>query len=251
MQETTPTLTTSSWFWFTSGLAWIAASLSASAQGCATPPKGLSAWYTFEEQIFAKANKIPGRAGTALRFDGTSDFVEMPRDPALNVGEGDFTVEAWIRTSDSKAIRNIFDHRNFNVVGYLLFICTGSPGFQVGSGGIQIADTVAANINIADSKWHHVAAVVKRLPSQASAIYVDGVLTAANGRNVGVANLDHEEPAWIGRHRRNELINRDNMYYRGDLDELSIYRRALTPAEVKSVFAAGSKGKCKATAKRS
>jgi len=120
----------------------------------------------------------------------------------------------------------------------------------IGSGGIQIADTVAANINIAESKWHHVAAVVKRLPSQASAIYVGGALTAAKGKKVGVANLDHDEPAWIGRHRRNELINRDNIYYRGDLDELSIYRRALTPAEVKSVFAAGSKGKCKAAAQR-
>jgi hypothetical protein len=238
-------LTTSNWFWFISAAVFVAGSESASAQGCATPPKGLSAWYTFDEPVFAKAKKTPGKAGNALRFDGATDFVELPANPGLQVGEGDFTVEAWIRTSDGKTIRNIFDHRSFRVQGYLLFLRRGNPGFQVGSGGIQFADTIAANVNVADGKWHHVAAVVKRLPLQASAIYVDGVPTGATGKPVGVANLDHDEPVWLGRHRRHELINRDNMYYNGDLDELTVYRRALAPAEIKAIFAAGSQGKCK------
>jgi hypothetical protein len=247
-QEMTPTLTTSSWFWFTKAL--LAGLLSASApsawaQTCVAAPRGLSAWYSFDEAIFAKANRIPGKVGSALRFNGSSDFFELPSDPGLKVGDRDFSVEAWIRTSNPKTIRNILDHRNFSVLGYLLFMRTGSPGFQVGSGGTQVAVTVATDLPVADGKWHHVVATVKRLPPQAALIYVDGVATKIKGKAVGLANLDHDEPAWLARHRKNELINRDNMFYEGDLDELSVYRRSLDPAEIKGLFLAGTKGKCK------
>ena len=36
----------------------------------------------------------------------------------------------------------------------------------------------------------------------------------------------------------------NDLYFQGEMDELSFYHRALTPAEILSIFRAGSAGKC-------
>jgi hypothetical protein len=42
-----------------------------------------------------------GAARTDGRFDGRSSFVEIPAHPALELGQGDFSIAAWIKADDS------------------------------------------------------------------------------------------------------------------------------------------------------
>lgn len=214
-------------------------------QGCAVPPAGLSAWFTSDEPMFNTQVRPPGIGRSALRFDGVSRFFEFPKDtPGFLVGSGDFSVEFWVRTTEKKRTRNLIDFRSFTPKGYLMFMRAGEVGMQVVDEA-DLSQSVATGFSVADGRWHHVVGVAKRLPPQPAAIYVDGVKRGQNGRSVPITNIDHDTPMWLARHHKNGYINRDNIFFAGDLDEVSVYRRALAPAEVAALHRAGGKGKCR------
>lgn len=214
--------------------------------GCAPVPKGLSAWFTFEESRFAQPGTlIPGVVGRAIRLDGKTQFHELPKStPGLDVGADDFSIEFWLRTSEARRTRSIVDKRDPTPRGYLVFLLGGRIGFQVGS-GVDRADSTSKSPIVADGRWHHVAAVCRRLPPQPPTVYVDGELAARVGRNAPLDNIDVETPLWIGRHHRNVHSDQELAYLAGDVDELSFYRRALEPQEAAAIFRAGPRGKCR------
>jgi hypothetical protein len=218
--------------------------------GCVPTPPGLSAWFTFDEELFRQPGPhrpqlVPGLVGRALRFNGKDQYVELPATtPGLDVGEDDFSIELWIRTKDSLGTPSIVDKRDSRPLGYLIYIWRGHPGFQVVHED-RIDNAVARSVNAADNRWHHVAAVVKRLPMQPFVVYVDGAKPELGVRNAPLVNLDVPTPLWLGRHHANKFVSSDEIYFEGEIDELSFYHRALTAAEIQSIFWAGAHGKCR------
>ena len=78
-----------------------------------------------------RAQRIPGMVGSALGLDGKTQFAEIPVSAkGLDVGEEDFSVEFWLRTTETR-IRNIVDKRDKTPRGYLVFIQRGRIGVQV------------------------------------------------------------------------------------------------------------------------
>jgi len=227
------------------GIAYMARAQS----GCVAAPSGISAWFTFDEPMFRqlgahRPQRVPGMVGSALRFNGIDQYFEVPAStPGLDFGEDDFTIELWIRTRQSVDTPSIVDKRGRQPLGYLIFIYKGRPALQLADGS-RGRGPFAEN-SIADGRWHHVAGVVKRLPPQPAAIFVDGV-RQENWGDVTLANLDVPQPLWLGRHHANGYVDRENIYFQGDIDELTFYRRALTEAEIRSIFRAGAHGKCHA-----
>lgn len=230
----------------------LAASPLGAQSGCVQAPPGLSAWFTFDEELFRQTGehrpqRVPGLVGRALKFNGKDQYLEIPTStPGLAMGEDDFSIELWIRTPDSlRAACSIVDKRDRSPRGYVIFSYRGHPGFQVANE--EMTDTVIPNsANIADNRWHHVAGVVKRLPPEHFGIYVDGVKQPYASRyNAPLVNLDVPAPLWLGRHHANKPVPRDDIYFEGEINELSFYHRALTAAEIQSIFRAGSRGKCR------
>ncbi len=193
----------------------------------------------------APAERIAGITGGALAFDGKSQFAEIPASVSgLDVGEEDFSIEFWIRTRDSERTRNIIDKRDTTPRGYLIYIRRGRIGMQVASDTYR-SDVIAESQPVAGGQWHHVAAVVRRLPPGPPEIFIDGSLRSAAGRNVPLDDLDNKTPMWIGRHHANTYVSRDDIYFKGAVDELAFYRRALGPDEIRTLFRAGAAGKCR------
>jgi hypothetical protein len=221
----------------------------AEAQARCANVAGASAWFTFEESMFdpkgpESPQRIAGVVGRALRFDGKRQYWEAPASTrGLDAGDGDFTVELWIRPQPHANAVNVVDKRSNLPLGYLLFLYKGYPGFQVSNGDHH--NHYSRTKTITDGRWHHVAGVVRRLPPTPIRLFIDGVLDPAHSGPVPLANLDVPAPLWLGRHHRNGRINRDDIYFSGDLDELAIFKRALTQADVKAIFNAGPAGKCK------
>ena len=85
----------------------------ASAQPqCLEPPLGMTGWWPGDgntDDIVGNLNAVlrdnatigEGIVGEGFLLDGAGDFVEVPHDPALNVGAGDFTVDLWVSFNDT------------------------------------------------------------------------------------------------------------------------------------------------------
>ena len=218
---------------------------------CTTPASGLVAWWpgngTAQEVLGGRDGRLAGgttfasgRVSSAFSFDGTNDAVHVAAHPALDVGLGSgLTIEFWVSPADAT--------RNARLVGWH----SGLPGTSTNFGvnvqmqgrtvNAQIYDLaglphdVSAANSLTNNTWTHVAVTYDRAASQGR-IYINGVprTTVAVGSYTPRTNYK----LYFGN------VPFDPNFFRGLLDEVSIYDRPLTSNEVAAVFAAGAAGKC-------
>ena len=78
--------------------------LGGSAPTCVQPPESLTSWWPGDgstEDLIGNRDAVlrddatfgSGLIAQAFSLDGDGDFIDVPHDPALNVGTGDFTVD--------------------------------------------------------------------------------------------------------------------------------------------------------------
>lgn len=236
---------------------------------CVTPPAGLKLWLPFDETSGAVANDIAGfnniglygptparptpAAGVvagALSFDGQDDYVEVANatdidmlgNCVLDVADS-FTIDAWIRTSSTANLQTILDKRAQPIgqsapAGYHLYISNGRVGFQMGDGA-TFSNFTAPGPLVNDGQPHFIAVVVKRCRPAFGNIYVDGQLVHTFAPII--SNLSNNANLLIGKRHAVFTAN----YFKGVIDELEIFKNALSAADLNAIFAAGSAGKCK------
>lgn len=177
-----------------------------------------------------------GKLNNALSFDGVDDTVTVPHNSSLNI-TGDMTISAWVKptslgpfTSGSANVvskRTTTAHAPFHLRmkdnGQMRF-----EGFSVSSAGYV---GVNAATNIDTSRYYHITGV--RSSSQVK-IYIDGVLSNSTAWS-GVADTNTEAMLIGG-------ATSQFSAFPGNIDEVKIYNRALTDAEVKADYQAQNAG---------
>jgi hypothetical protein len=162
-----------------------------------------------------------GVRGTALSLDGVDDYVNA--GSSLNLQSTTFTIEAWIKGDPSmEAFGRIVDS------GFATGFALGRNG-----GGRQAlfefrgSTFLVSNTDVIDNTWHHVV-VVKS--GATATMYTDGILQANIAVNAGssVSTL----PLFIGYNPGEGTRG----HWKGQIDELRIYTRALTAAEIQTNF---------------
>jgi len=232
---------------------------------CVSLPSGMVGWWAGDDTAndFLGTNPgtlqggaafATGEVGGAFSFNGTNASVQVPNSLNLLLGAGEITVDAWINSppwdpsvSDVGAIVTksspSFPYQGYslrtrgdNRVEFTATDCgTGACGFSdVGLGGAK--QPLRSMSVVADGKWHHVAGV--RRADGTREIYVDGVLE--NTRVEGMWNTDSGNPLYIG-----QADGTNDYLIRGLVDEVEVFNRALSAAEIGALFTAGSGGKCK------
>ncbi len=184
-----------------------------SAGVCIAPPMGLVGWWSGDntpedETAFANdgtlvggATYAPGMVGTAFSFASTSDYVSVPDAPALDFGTGDFTIDAWIRTTAPNGIIvSKTDGSATNPIGYHFY--TSSGGISLGIGdGVQTNTVVGIGPNVNDGQWHFVAVTVQRGTPSVFTFYLDGQVNAVTvTANNPTGSISNAFPQLIGRH---------------------------------------------------
>jgi Concanavalin A-like lectin/glucanases superfamily len=123
---------------------------------------------------------IQGIQGAALRFNGTSDYVDLRNDARLNFGRGaPLTLAGWTATEADRGPICTFRKANgFGVIGVLVvkgnlhgWVRDDNSGF----GGVQLDGGP-----IKDGKWHHFA--LTRQPDGTVELFLDA---RSQGKNVG------------------------------------------------------------------
>ena len=181
-----------------------------------------------------------GKVGQALNVTGNNG-VSVPDSPSLNFGPGaDLSIDAWIRTSSTRTTLTVLDKRTIagsNVHGYIIFLSTGSLRFQLGDGTAINSPNQGGELR--DGQWHHIAVSIDRDQVNGGNLYVDGANVLVFNPTAVSGDLSNSSPLLIGEH-----VNDPSSSFVGDIDEVEIFNRALTGAEVASIFNAGSSGKC-------
>lgn len=187
-----------------------------------------------------------GRVNSAFDLDGIASYVDLGTGASLS-GPTDFTIEGWIRTSTGKP-QTIINQRDEDVEGEYIFkigsnhnnfaTVPGRLNFMVYNGDFQF--DFFSNGRVDDGQWHHVAAVRH---GEVGRIYIDGVLDATETGEV--KELSGTIRTFIGMDWRSYSLQMERSVFKGQIDELSIYNRALTTAELQSIVNAGSHGLCK------
>ncbi|MBE0534281.1 MAG: lamin tail domain-containing protein, partial [Phycisphaerae bacterium] len=160
-----------------------------------------------------------GRIGGSLEFDGFEDYIDIPGFKGVS-GNAPRTCAAWIRTPEV----------NGEIISWGLDVTGGRWNVVVEPAGLLRVEVgagfVIGSTFLADNQWHHVTVVSDGKTTDAIRLYVDGrrdTFSAflSQSINTSAAN-DVRIGAFPGRVR----------YFTGNLDDIRIYDRALTEAEV-------------------
>jgi len=172
-----------------------------------------------------------GRLGGALCFDGSNDYVRVPRQPDLEPTE--ITMAAWIRLAEPATTHQLVmfkkNPRDFCHEGYRMGFTEGTL-FQTlaSSGGVQ--HRVNASGTIPTGEWVHVAATFKQPDMR---LYVNG---EPRGQMAHDYPISHEPTRDVLIGAGDNYLDILDGFLKGDIDEVKLFNRALTPQEVGQVY---------------
>jgi subtilase family serine protease len=221
---------------------------------CVSPPAGLVGWWPGEgnaNDIVGGTNGIlnngtsfaPARVGQGFSFDGVNDYVQIPNAPKVNPLNA-ISIEAWFAGTPTNTFQQLVAKFNHNSPGdnpddyfTLGVFPDGRLQFAIATtqspGGIG----VDSPSSLLDGNFHHVVAMHD---GSNIMLYIDGALAASTTFTGQPFNTT--TPVLFGAGLNNGT---PAFFFRGQLDEVGIYDRALTSNEVQALFISGSAGKCK------
>lgn len=203
------------------------------AASAAPSTAGLIAHYTLDGNVLDSSGNAlhgtvngnplytPGIFGQALTFDGVGDYVDCTNNVKYDAITDKITVAAWIQV-------DIFDVTFQAIVtkgdsSWRLSRNTETDGVHWRANGPDPALRVNSTVSVNDGEWHHVAGTYDGTSAR---LYVNGRLDGSLATTGSVAK--NAQKVFIGGNA--EQMAR---LWKGAIDEVRIYSRVLTEAEVR------------------
>jgi hypothetical protein len=176
------------------------------------------------------AVRVAGLRGNALSFDGVNDSVTIPDAAALDLTAG-MTLAAWVNMGSRDGWETIILKENIDTYSYALYAQDGGTvqgGSIEPSGNVSVAgraETLLGAAALAGGTWVHIATTYDGTTQrffvngveQSNAAVAGPIDTGAGALRIGGNDV------WAGE------------YYNGLIDEVRIYNRALTAAEINAI----------------
>jgi len=181
-------------------------------------------------------------AGNAILMDGVDDYMLVPHHQSLNPGDGSWTVSLWIKVPDIIQ-RGPLVGKRLRMEGYnqyTLGIGDTDPHFinpgkriyanYIDSAGVSERSGYIED-EFVDGNWHHIAFIADKL-SDSAFVYIDGM------KQNFIIQYNYGDWPDVGR-LDSLLIARNSSgshYFNGEMDELSIWNKALSPVQINTVM---------------
>ncbi len=216
------------------------------------PPAGLVGWWTGDGNNLTTAPDIAGtnpgalnggvtyaagKVGNAFNFDGNANrgsYVNVPDSSSLNSTTG--TWDFWVKTTQSGSYVGFVGKADAttSLNGIIMQMDpTGLPRLEIknGSQNTMLLGTTRLN----DNQWHHFALTFQS--GGPAVMYVDGQVQATG---TAPAFTFNPNPLRFG-------TQLDTFWapYNGLLDEVQIFNRVLSAAEIQAINNAGAAGQIK------
>ena len=175
-----------------------------------------------------------GRAGAAMQFGGKDSIVLPTLHTFLALGLRQVTLSLWFQEADLNGDQLMFDVGGFAAYSVSLYCRRGEFVFVLpeNHGG----NVLGAGAKAEQGRWHHFAGVWNGVEQR---IYVDGQKKAAMATQNLILNAKSltSEPARIGAQAK--PATRSARFFRGLIDEVAIFPRALSDEEIQFLYQFG------------
>ncbi|MFH1717095.1 MAG: LamG domain-containing protein [Planctomycetota bacterium] len=185
-----------------------------------------SSAYGNDGTLGGNAKWVTGYMGTALDFNGSGDFVEIPHDPSLSITD-EITIAAWTYMRANASGEMAIVSKGGWAANDLPYELTETPGDVI---FWQFYDDGGRDTCSPDSppvaEWHHIAATYDGTIFKC---YIDGELA--------------EEWAYTGKMPQNTASvtigrrSRGGTFFNGMIDEVMIYNQALAEDDIPNIMA--------------
>jgi len=178
------------------------------------------------------ATYATGEVGQAFSFDG-SNYVQVPDAANLDFApNAPITVDMWVYYTLSATGRHIMGKRDGCAsINYQMVDGVGNEGLAFGDG---LGNEVATGVHLPLNTWTHLAGT---FDGSTYRFYINGTLAGTATGTLGPVN---NAPLVIG-------TSGSCPGFAGLIDEVELFNRALSQAEIQAIVNAGSAGKCKPT----
>ena len=179
-----------------------------------------SSGYSNHGTIYGATWTDNGKFGGALYFGG-DDYVLVPSSPSLEITD-ELTLEAWIKVHYSVDSTILTKRYRFSEVGYGLHFWDSERVVSFNVGASMYEGLKTREISLELDNWYHIAGTYIESTGEWK-IYVNGALENSLTRPGELAA--NNAPIYIGSHN-------STSFFRGVIDEIRIYNRALSPDEI-------------------
>ena len=176
-----------------------------------------------------------GKYGSGLSFDGTNDYLSVPNSSSLDISGSKLTLSMWLNPSTTSTGDQVVVGKHWNTTmtspyyQYGLELQNGGtrPVFFVGTSSGLVG--VAMTSSLTKGQWSHLAVVFN---GSTVDFLVNGVLVSTGNLNATITAR--------GNSLRVGADASGAQFYKGLLDDLRIYNRVLSAAEVQAAMNTGS-----------
>jgi hypothetical protein len=188
--------------------------------------------------IVGATRTTSGWAGGALDFQSGNAHVAIPNTPTLGQLTNRLTLAAWVYpTSVGNGLTTLLHRSNaagtfYNFTLYARVTSggiNGVPYFHINwnnNSALDAGESAQGSLALPLNQWSHLAATYDGAAMQ---LYLNGVLRGSASLPNG-AIPPSAQPIWIG---ANGLFGHP---FRGRIDEVRIYNRALSPGEIQALM---------------
>ena len=183
---------------------------------------------------------VPGVLGQALYFDGSSDYITIPHNSSLKPF-AQITISAWVRPDVGSLDSLLEIYRKEDGTDRHLFSfqnsanCSGGGGtggclsFGISTGGSYAELDVNIDKDNYEGKWSHLTATYDSLNK---IIYRNGAQIGSVGAT-GAIGTTGTAASRIGAYPE------DVEYFKGSIDDIRVYSRALIAPEIYQLYSFG------------
>ena len=168
----------------------------------------------------------------AFIFDGTTDYIEVPDDDSLVIGDGDWSMATWVYVNSVDNYEAIITNGNWNSgQDNLQFVAhaSGNRYWLLASTGSGWWINLESSLNsLIQNQWQHIAVTIDR--DGAQKIYIDGVEDSS--QSISNTNFLDNSLTWnFGNGRTSTTGDLD-----GKLDEIIFFNKSLASGEVSAIY---------------
>jgi hypothetical protein len=169
--------------------------------------------------------------GKVLLLDGVNDCVDLGNGASLNLSDNNqATVAAWVKLAVSQNHNTILSKGEWKEAYALVVKGDTTPDDQLWTGNdTSVLSGAGVPLNI----WTHVAMVIS---NDLTTFYLNGQVSGAANQDRGNALDNTATGVSIGREQYSGSLPAGRWFFNGQLDDVRIYERVLSQAEIQSVM---------------